>query len=399
MLRFVSPAGTPLEVQKIFRAWRTSLSANGKGDEHLAILAARLGVRHIQGAGSGRAALWLLFRALRRQRPEKDVVALPAYTCFSVAASAVRAGLKLFPLEMDPETLDCDFSGLNSVPKRRLLCVLVSHLFGLVNDLSAAREAARETGAFLIDNAAQALGAERDGYLAGTGGDAGIYSFGRGKALSAMEGGAIVTNNDHIARALGEEARQLYDSSSLHSAGLLLELLVYSVFLRPRLYWIANGMPFLHLGVTRFDAGFPARALPPLSRELIVGLSNRLEAVSRIRRANAARIVEALEGSRSVTLPRWPRDCRAAMVRLPVIARDEETRRVALARLAHAGIGASAFYPTPICDIPGIAAHMAEPNVHRPRAERLSRTLFTLPVHPYVEQRDIDRMTGVLNSL
>ncbi len=399
MLRSIPPAGTPLEVPEILHAWRSSLSANGRGADHLTILARRLGVRHILGAGSGRAALWLLLQALHRLRPERAIVALPAYTCFSVAAAAVRAGLKLFPLEVNPEKLDCDFSGLDALPKESLLCVITSHLFGVVNDVSVAREKARQAGAFLIDNAAQALGAERDGYLAGTGGDAGIYSFGRGKALSALEGGAVVTNDDRVARALREEARELPDSSRLHSVQLFLELLAYSAFLRPRLYWVPNGLPFLNLGVTRFDPGFPVHSLPPLSRELIVNLLDRLDEVSRVRRANATRIVAALEGNRSVCFPRWPQDCRPAMVRLPVIARDEQMRQLALCRLTQAGIGASGFYPSAICDIPGIGAHMVNPSIHRKQAERLSRTLFTLPVHSYVERGDIERMIEILRSL
>ncbi len=399
MLRFVPPAGTPLEVMDILHAWKASVSAKGKEKDSLEALGARLRVRHILGASSGRAALWLVLKALHRLRPERNVVALPAYTCFSVAASVVRAGLKLHPLEMDPATLDADTSGLDTLPRDKLLCILTSNLFGFVNDVSLYKRIAGETGAFLVDNAAQALGAARAGNLAGTAGDVGIYSFGRGKALAAMEGGAIVTNKDELARALREEQSQLRNSSLLHRAWLLVELFAYSALLPPRLYWIAEGMPFLKLGTTEFDTGFPVHSLDSLSGKLIVHLLDRLGEINQIRCANAARITEALDGYGALRFPQPAPECQPTMVRLPVIARDESTRTRAVIRLRQAGIGATAFYPSAICDIPGIERYLAIGNCHRKKAERLSRTLFTLPVHPFVEQRDIERIIDILGAL
>lgn len=399
MLRFVPPAGTPLGVAEILHAWRASVSANGERDDRLPLLGSRLGVRHILGASSGRAALWLVLKALHRLRPDKNVVALPAYTCFSVAAAVVRAGLRLHVLDIDPATLDFDASGLDALPKDDLLCIVTSHLFGFVNDVSRTEAIAKRAGAYLVDNAAQALGATRDEYQAGTGGDVGIYSFGRGKALPAMEGGAIVTNNDELAGALREEAGNLPGSSSFHGARLLAELLAYSAFLRPRLYWIAEGMPLLKLGTTVFDTGFPVQGLHPLSRELVVRLFDRLNEVNEVRRKNAACITGALDGCASLRFPQPALHCQPTMVRLPVIARDERMRARAVNRLRQAGIGASTFYPSAICDIPGIERHITGANFHCEKAERLSRTLFTLPVHPFVKQRDIERMIGILRRL
>jgi perosamine synthetase len=399
MLRFVPPAGTPLEVTDILHAWRASLSARGKGKNPLESLRACLGIPHILGASSGRVALWLVLRTLHRLRPERNVVAIPAYTCFSVAASVARAGLKVHPLEMDPATLDVDTSAIENLPKDELLCVLTSNLFGFVSDASFYKKIASETGSFLVDNAAQAFGAVRAGKPAGTAGDVGIYSFGRGKPLAAIEGGAIVTNSDEIALALREELSQLRNSSSLRQARLLAELFAYSALLRPRLYWIAEGMPFLRLGTTEFDPGFPARSLHSLSGELIVHLLDRLEEINQIRIANAASITRSLDECGTLSFPQPATDCRPTMVRLPVIACDERTRTRAVTHLRQAGIGASAFYPSAICDIPGIERYLASGNCHRKKAERLSRTLFTLPVHPFVEQRDIERIVDILGAL
>jgi perosamine synthetase len=399
MLRFVPPAGAPLKITQILRALKTVFSSNGDMEGCLSLLASHLQVRSVFGASSGRAALWLILNSLHRLRPDRYVVALPAYTCFSVPASVVRSGLKLHPVEIDPETLDFDFSQLESLPQQNLLCILTSNLFGLVNDVARIWEIARAKGAFLVDDAAQALGASRDGHFAGTLGDVGFYSLARGKTLASVGGGIIVTNSEEIAGAIRAEAADLPPSSFGHAAWLLLQMASYATFLKPNLYWIPNSLPFLKLGVTEFAPDFPTAPLPHLSQVLLLQLMDTLAEINEVRCKNATIIANALVGNRYFSVPRAAPDCQPSYIRFPVIAKDEATRHRALIRLRVAGIGASPFYPSAICDIAGIAPHMAPGNFHRPRAEALSRRLVTLPTHPYVRQQDLNRMVDILNRL
>src|SRR5262249_8637740 len=151
---------------------------------------------------------------------------------------------------------------LDSLPHKELLCILTSNLFGLVNDLPRIRQIARTKGAFLVDDAAQSLGASRNQNCSGTLADVGFYSLGRGKSLAAVQGGLIVTNSQEIASAIRAEAGNLTASSSAHATWLLLQLVAYATFLRPPLYWIPNSLPFLKLGITEFAPGFSTAALP-----------------------------------------------------------------------------------------------------------------------------------------
>jgi dTDP-4-amino-4,6-dideoxygalactose transaminase len=399
MLRFVPPAGTPLKSRQLLAALRHAASLKEQESQALAPLTSLLDVRYTLGASSGRAALWTILRGLRRIHPQSDVVALPAYTCFSVAAAVVRAGLTLYPLDIDPNSLDFDRAQLDDLPEKNLLCIITANLFGFVNDMGPLHEAARARNAFLVDDAAQALGARREGRMAGTMADVGLYSLGRGKALTTLQGGLIVTSRSDIAQAIHQEAAQVQPCSWLDGPRLLLQLLAYSVFLRPSLYRIPSSMPFLHLGATEFNPRFAVRKLHPLSRSLLLVLLDTLGTMNEIRRANARSIAESLTGHPKFHVPSPGPLTEPTMVRLPVIAGDETTRSRAVTLLHQAGIGASAFYPSAICDIPGIERHMANSNCHREKAEHLSRTLFTLPVHPYVQQRDIERMVGILDAL
>src|SRR5262249_49939810 len=144
-------------------------------------------------------------------------------------------------------------------------------------------QAAKARGAFVVDDAAQALGAVRNGQFAGTFGDVGLYSLGRGKAVAAMEGGLVVTDSEEIACVIQEEAKNLHASSLTHGAWLLQQMLVYSFFLSPRLYWIANSLPFLRLGVTEFNPKFPTEELHSLCRALLPRLLDGLQEINEIR--------------------------------------------------------------------------------------------------------------------
>jgi perosamine synthetase len=399
MLRFVPPAGAPLSAIAALQAWKQVVLGQARPEECLDSLTSWLGVRYGFGVRSGRAGLWLILNALHRLRPERSTVVLPAYTCFTVAASIVRAGLRPCPVEIDPHTLDFNFAELEAVPSERLLCVISSSLLGFASDVERAGKVAHAKGAFVVDDAAQALGASRKGRFAGSGGDAGLFSFGRGKPAAAIEGGVVVTDSEEISRAIQTDLTRLPRPSLPHTGWLLFQVLAYRAFLSPSLYWIPNSLPFLKLGTTEFAPDFPVSSLPTLSSALFPYLMERLPWLHEARRANARIIAESLRGNASFSMPRPSEDSQAGYLRFPVLAADEESRNRAVFELQKAGIGASAFYPAAICDIPGLASYGNGRFHHCPEAESLARRLFTLPTHPLVSKKDLSRMLKVLATV
>ena len=398
MLRFVSPAGTSVALREFFSATRTLLRPEAEEQKYLSSFAGIWNVSHAFGLSSGRAAFWLILKTLHRLRPDRDVVAIPAYTCFSVAAAIVRAGLKIHPVEVDPRTLDFDYARLAEVPGAKLLCIVTSNLFGIVNDGARICDIARHKGAFVVDDAAQALGASRNGQFAGTIGDVGFCSMGRGKPL-AGKGGLILTNSQTIAEGLGDEILRIPRSSWSHDSRLFLEVLAGSLLLNPRLYWIPRGLPFLKLGVTEFNPYFSIARLPAFSLALLPHTIGRLAELNETRNRNARKLIHGIEGSSSFFVPGGGDKFQASYLRLPVLAKSGELRNRAITKLNRAGIGASPFYPSAICDIPAVAQYLATPDFHRPCAEELSRRLLTLPTHPLVGERDVQRMLEVLGGM
>ncbi len=122
----------------------------------------------------------------------------------------------------------------------------------------------------------------------------------------------------------------------------------------------------------------------------------RLKETTAARARKAADLREGLEGVKGFKAPCPPEACSPSYIRFPVLARDRGARDWAVKELKKAGIGASAYYPAAICDIPGIVPHLAPDAAHRPGAEELARRLLTLPVHPMVRDRDLQRMVDIL---
>lgn len=398
MWRYVPPAGTPITAREVLGALGAAFSSNGNHRRVFEAFAARVGVRRAVGLCSGRAALWALLRAMARLRPERNVVALPAYTCYSVPAAVVRAGLKVHPVEMDPETWDFDFQALEDVPREQLLCIVSVHLFGLLADVPRARAIAAAKGAFLVDDAAQALGSQLDDTWAGTMGDAGVFSLGRGKSLGAVEGGIAVTDSEAIGRETSIEVAALPVAGLAHSAALAAQMAAGVALLRPVLYRIPQSLPFLKLGTTTFDPEFPIRQFSGLTRGLFERLLTRLEELNQVRQQNAARLADGLAGDSRYGVPLQRANARPAFIRFPVRACDPVLRDRALQALVSAGIGASPYYPGPVGEIPELEPHLAT-GAPQPVARSLARRVLTLPTHPFVAARDIRRMLAILKTV
>ncbi|MGH9349376.1 MAG: DegT/DnrJ/EryC1/StrS family aminotransferase, partial [Vicinamibacterales bacterium] len=254
---------------------------------------------------------------------------------------------------------------------------------------------ARRHGVFTVDDAAQAMGASVGGRPSGTWGDAGLFSLDKGKNVSAIDGGVVVTSADDVAAALREEMAGLRSPGAGASGLGVAKALVYFLMLRPWLYWIPNRIPQLELGQTVFTTDFPlelpSRPLVALARVMV----GRLEELTRARVANASALLErlgAVHGLRTIA----PRAGAVPVyLRLPVLVSDAEARRRALGALNAAGIGASGSYPASLADVPELRGFVAgEPDAAGGR--RVAREIVTLPTHAFVCPADIARASRTL---
>ena len=398
--RYVAPAGAPIGASDVARWLPALLTAREPAGLLRDALRARFGSGHYFLSSTGRAGMTLLFRAMRRLAPPaRHEVVLPSYTCYSVAASAAKAGLKVRIIDIDPDTLDYALADLAATDFSRVLAIVATNLYGLPGNLPALASLARDRGVFLIDDAAQAMGATVGGRPSGTWGDAGLFSFDKGKNVCAIDGGVLTTQSDDLAAALHQEMAALPRPRAWASAVHVAKALGYAVLLRPSLYGFVTRIPQLELGKTVFTTEFPLDGPDPALSSLAAAMLPRLEAFTAARRANAAALLSGLAAVSTVHPITPAVGATPVYLRLPVLCASEAARQQTVAALNAAGIGASGSYPASLVDVPEVQHLMAGGPVTAEVGRHVARCIVTLPTHPLVTSADVARTIDIVSAV
>jgi len=171
--------------------------------------AAYCGADHAVGVANGTDALQLSLTALGLGGGDEVVV--PANTFIATAAAVVRAGASPRFADVSDDTLLMTPRTLAEAITSRTRAVIVVHLFGQIPDMTGLLAVARQAGITVIEDAAQAHGAEWDGRRAGSFGEAACFSFYPAKNLGAFgDAGAVVTSRPELAdriRSLANHGR------------------------------------------------------------------------------------------------------------------------------------------------------------------------------------------------
>jgi dTDP-4-amino-4,6-dideoxygalactose transaminase len=166
--------------------------------------ASYLGVNYVVGVANGTDALLLALRAVGAEG--KGVVVAANAGMYGTLAVLDLDCQPVF-VDVDPKTalIDLD-AAVNAIDKGGFSAVIVTHIYGRMQDIEGFVRYARSHGVVVIEDCAQAHGAHRGNAMAGTVGDVGCFSFYPTKNLGALgDGGALVTNDALIA----EKLRQL----------------------------------------------------------------------------------------------------------------------------------------------------------------------------------------------
>lgn len=236
-------AGLPLQLSDLWPWHSASLAP---------LLASWLDIESVQLECSGTSALMVALRTLQSLQPERSEVVAPAYTCPLVALAIAQCGLQLRLCDLRADALDMDPACLRRLCTERTLAVLPTHLCGRVADVAAALRCARAVGAYVVEDAAQALGARLQNQPVGMLGDIGFYSLAVGKGLSTFEGGVLLARE----AAMRERLRQTSQTTVKPHLGWELrrsvELLGYVALYRPSGLRTAYGKP-LQASLARAD--------------------------------------------------------------------------------------------------------------------------------------------------
>ncbi|MFC7348101.1 DegT/DnrJ/EryC1/StrS family aminotransferase [Chryseobacterium zhengzhouense] len=168
-------------------------------------LAAYIGTKHVIGVANGLDALRLIIRGYLELGyfKEGDEIIVPANTY--IASILAITDNKLVPVfvEPDPQTHNLDFDKIEDVISDKTKAIMTVHLYGQVAFSSRLREIAEQRKLKIIEDNAQAIGAEYENIKTGALGDAAGFSFYPGKNLGALgDGGAVSTNDTELANII-----------------------------------------------------------------------------------------------------------------------------------------------------------------------------------------------------
>jgi dTDP-4-amino-4,6-dideoxygalactose transaminase len=310
---------------------------------------------------NGTEALEIALRAL--ELPPGSKVANVANAGMYATTAILHAGLRPLYVDVDRTTLTMDAGALSAAIDAETSAVIVTHLYGQMADMPAISEIAKRSNLPLIEDCAQAHGAELQGVRAGAWGKLGCFSFYPTKNLGALgDGGAIVTGDEKLA----ERCRLLrqYGWSEKYRCSI--------------------------------PGGRNSR-LDEMQAAVLLAKLPHLEEWNRRRRTIAQRYNEAFAGL-EVQVPCGEGPDYVAHL---YVVRTRQRERVQ-ASLKEAGIASDVHYPVPDYLQEGMRSVPGNTAVHLPVTEECCKQVLTLPCFPELTEQEqrvvIDRVRSALRA-
>jgi dTDP-4-amino-4,6-dideoxygalactose transaminase len=318
--------------------------------------AAYNGAQYAIGVSSGTSALHLALLAAGIG-PEDEVVTVP-FTFVATVAAICYTGAKPVFVDIARDSFTMDVRRLEAVITDRTKAILPVHLYGQPADMDPILDIARRRNLLVIEDAAQAHGAEYKGRKAGSIGDMGCFSFYPGKNLGAYgEGGAVITNSPDYNRRI----RMLRD-------------------------WGAERKYYHEV------RGYNYR-LEGLQGAILRVKLRHLDAWTEARRRNARLYHEVLADGPLVI----PEEMSYARHAWHVYAVRSENRPAIQQKLQAEGIQTNLHYPFPIHLLPAYA-DLGYEEGDFPRAEAAAREELSLPMYPELSADQIERVSAAVRE-
>jgi dTDP-4-amino-4,6-dideoxygalactose transaminase len=368
-------------------------------------LAAFLDVPSVRLECSGTAALIIALTTLKRASSRRSVI-IPAYTCPLVALAVVHCGLEPLLCDVAPGSFDFCAEHLERLCNTGVLAVVVTHLGGRVADLARAISVARQCGAFVIEDAAQSLGATWQGRKAGTIGDAGFFSLAAGKGLTLYEGGILVAREPGLREALEETSANLALYQLLWEWRRALELIGYGLSYRPGLLRIVYGSPLRRALKKRryiaavgddFSSTIPLHRVGTFRRSVGAQAATRLPAFLDALSMQAEMRRRLLESIGGLTVIGDTEGSRGTWPFFMIVMPAEKARDRALNELWTAGLGVTRLFIHALPDYPYLREQFENSDV--PNARDFAARMLTISNSPWLSEEGFQRICSILENV
>jgi len=329
---------------------------NSKVAEFEERVAKYLGVRFAIGVASGTDALLLSLRALAMDLKRKtsfdsnDEVITTPFTFVATAEAILRSGARPVFVDIDPDTFNINPEEIKKAITKNTVGILPVHLYGLCCDMEKVLKIAKEYNLFVVEDAAQAFGAQFHGKKSASFADLGTLSFYPSKNLGAWgDAGMAVTGN----KSLAENVRVLRN----------------------------------HGQRTRYNAdfiGYNSR-LDSIQASVLSAKLRYIDKFTRLRRKVASNYTKALGDIKYVQPPLEP--MKSLHVYNLYTIKVSMKRDKLLNFLNSKGIGARIYYPLPLYEMKAFKSAKCKGDFKATK-DVLSK-IISLPMHPFLKNNEI----------
>ena len=381
----IPPVMVPITTDEILNAFKTYITNNrSKISEFEQNISEYIGCEHGILTYSGRTALYVLLKAYELKK--NDEIIMPAYMCETVSQLLIDMGFRLNFVDMENDTYNISIDDLTEKVNKNTKAIIAVHMFGNPCDIKSVMEIANDHNLIVIEDAAQAMGAEYNGRKVGAISDSGFFSFGRGKPITAMGGGAIVTNNDKIAKKAREICNSFKKQKKRERISIFFKLLGYSSIRNRIFYHLIH--KHVRKDTLRKDINITNLGFDFMNTQASIGLIqlSKLDEFNRSRMENARFLIEHLKVLDGVNLPIVLPNAKPIYLRFPIRMDAESKRDKLMSNLKKSGIESSVVYPVPLPHVHGINT------TNYVNTQEVVRKMLALPTHPLVQKEDLETM-------
>lgn len=393
MKLLIPSTGTPITFFNILAGVASSFNRPIAAFE--ATMKAYTNKKHCYFANSGTTAFYLILKALKTLSDKKEVV-LPAYTAPSLILPIRKAGLRPVLCDISLKTFNMDIQSLGSCVNENTLCIVPVHMFGMPMDMEAVAEIARQRAVFVVEDAASSLGTLIKNRPTGIFGDVGFYSFNRGKNLSTLSGGCIVTDKEGLAEAIRSECALLPIPklvSRLKTAGKLVAL---SLAVRPLFYTLFYNL-ISKLKYTALHTDFESCAYTKFQAGVGRSLFNHTNRIFNKRYDYGTFLFDKLRGLKGIKLPELIPHATTVFNQFPILFDDEGVKEKIFERIINTGIESTKLYPDPIHRVYDLKYDVDRKDPF-PNATYFSKRLLLIPTHPMLNIARLSRVVNIIKD-
>ncbi len=353
-----------------------------------AALSRYLHVKHAISCGNGTDALRLALRACG-VRVGDEVITSP-FTFFATAEAVASLGATPVFVDIDPITLNLNPELVEAAITPRTRAILPVDIFGVPADMDAINGIANRHGLRVVEDAAQAIGAQYHGRMAGTLAHAGCFSFYPTKNLGACgDGGMIVTDDDDVA-ALCRAFKTHGSGRNGQKAAALLGMDADGGELDGQMQGDSFYDPYKYFN---YLIGENSR-LDTLQAALLLTKLNHLDEYNQKRAQNARRYAQGLGNTPLRLPPLSPEGMVPCWHQYATMAPDKKELAACLVK---AQIGTGAFYPVPL-HLQKAFRSLGYREGSLPHAERACRESVCLPIFPELTQDEAEYVMATIRG-